>query len=43
MTMICAATGKPCPYKCNECGEYPCKDCSIGKEWQNQPILHDDK
>ena len=40
--MICGATGLECPYKTNESGVYPCKECEHGREWQDQPILHDD-
>lgn len=45
-TRICGANGKACEYKRREDGTAPCDECPIGvefrKQWENQPILHDE-
>jgi hypothetical protein len=40
--MTCGATGKECVCQPDERGVYPCATCERGREWQNQPVLHDD-
>ena len=44
--MKCGATGRLCPYTCNESGEYPCRECEAGKafveQMARQPKLTDD-